>query len=248
MDSDENEVINLDSADNVEENAQTAEEVPNDESGDEKSKKCKDNTNHGSKKVCFHFTKYNNCKHGISGRTCKFEHPKTCQKYSKYGSSQYGCSLGQKCKLFHPKICKGSLGTSKVSTNNNCHYVHLKGTKRSKVFPTQTTRKTQNNKETFLEQGQMKANQRRTHGHPPQSQSLRQNHHQHPKHSHPRPQAPQTPETTQSVHVQPEMMHLMLQMMQQMMAQQQMHQSQHLGPNHIGQMPTYASVLQRNIA
>ena len=82
VDSDENEVINLDSADNVEENAQTAEEVPNDESGDEKSKKCKDNTNQGSKKVCFHFTKYNNCKHGISGRTCKFEHPKTCQKYS----------------------------------------------------------------------------------------------------------------------------------------------------------------------
>ena len=219
-----------------------------DSSDDPKAK----DENHTKPKICFFFTRFNNCKHGISGKGCKFEHPKTCYKFTKYGNGRYGCSRGENCKFFHPKLCKGSLAKTKVCTNDNCKFVHLKGTKRSEVSSTSSTRKTVRNKESFLGQGQMKQHQRAPPGRglgtqqQPQNQQLRQTSPQMAqKHQQLQPppqmaQIHQQFQTTPQMTSQPQMMTLMLQMMNQMMAQQQQ------TVNQIGLVPTYASMVQRS--
>ena len=76
------------------------------------------------------------CPHGlkgnkvINGQTCELGHPKRCIKYCKFGNKhKHGCNKGNNCTYYHPTICKFS-HQSRLCTNENCTFVHLKGTKR----------------------------------------------------------------------------------------------------------------------
>ena len=45
------------------------------------------------------------CKHGVSGKECKFKHQKTCRRWLNYGNhKKYGCTLREKCENFHPNF------------------------------------------------------------------------------------------------------------------------------------------------
>ena len=83
--------------------------------------------------ICRFYLK-NICKHGISGKgipgeQCKFSHPRRCAKFTKHGTLQGGCKKGKLCKDFHPPMCRDSM-KSKLCTNMQCKFTHLKGTKR----------------------------------------------------------------------------------------------------------------------
>lgn len=77
------------------------------------------------------------CPHGLRGKKelngeiCSYEHPKKCFKYCGFGSGRKGCNNGENCHYFHPTLCKYSV-QKRVCYNENCTYVHLKGTSRSK--------------------------------------------------------------------------------------------------------------------
>ena len=43
---------------------------------------------------------------------------------------QRGCTKGNKCDLFHPNVCNASL-RKRICTNDDCKYLHIKGTVRS---------------------------------------------------------------------------------------------------------------------
>ena len=74
------------------------------------------------------------CKHGISGKkdgVCNYAHPKPCKKFVTNGNRrQRGCTNGSGCQFFHPKVCNGSL-RERLCTDENCKYLHIKGTKRA---------------------------------------------------------------------------------------------------------------------
>lgn len=81
-------------------------------------------------KTCSFYQK-GNCRFGLSGKkngTCKFAHPKPCQKLLKHGTHpSLGCNKGKKCEKYHPKMCFESLKSRKCD-NNSCKFVHVKGT------------------------------------------------------------------------------------------------------------------------
>ena len=90
----------------------------------------KNDSKKDDKPLC-NFFKNNICKYGISGKGCKYSHPKMCQKLLKNGTNKrFGCLKGDKCNFFHPKMCHYSL-TKKLCLKSNCEFMHTKGTKRS---------------------------------------------------------------------------------------------------------------------
>ena len=95
--------------------------------------------------VCRFYLK-NICKHGISGKgipgeQCKFSHPRRCFKFATHGTLQGGCKKGKLCKDFHPPMCRDSL-KSKLCTNMQCKFTHLKGTKRYELANYQQSNET----------------------------------------------------------------------------------------------------------
>ena len=82
-----------------------------------------------SEVLCRHFRE-GNCKHGMKGRECKYNHPKVCSKFTQHGTRQpRGCAKGRKCEHFHPKMCMDSLRKGECFTET-CRFNHVKGTKR----------------------------------------------------------------------------------------------------------------------
>ena len=82
------------------------------------------------------FLKQGRCKHGISGKKdgiCNFNHPKVCKRFITNGNIQgRGCSNSNQCKFFHPKLCHSSL-KDRTCFNENCKYMHIKGTIRNSL-------------------------------------------------------------------------------------------------------------------
>ena len=79
--------------------------------------------------ICW-FYKQNKCKFGMSGKGCKFHHPKICQKLLSHGTqNQKGCQKAGKCKFFHPAMCRNSI-RKRLCTNQTCEFMHIRGTKR----------------------------------------------------------------------------------------------------------------------
>ena len=79
------------------------------------------------------------CPHGISGKhkvnglVCQNSHPKPCKRFMKNGpNSRYGCKLGDQCTHFHPILCRNSV-QKHLCLNLTCTFMHIKGTKRTKV-------------------------------------------------------------------------------------------------------------------
>jgi hypothetical protein len=88
-------------------------------------------TNGDQKPICIHY-RNNRCKHGISGKNCDYRHPKPCKTFMTYGDkANNGCSNGRKCEFLHPRICRTSLNKHECF-NENCKYMHIKGTKRQR--------------------------------------------------------------------------------------------------------------------
>ena len=82
-------------------------------------------------KTCIHY-KTNRCKHGISGKNCDYRHPKPCKKCMTFGDkARNGCSKGRTCEFLHPKVCRTSINKHECF-NDNCKFMHIKGTKRQK--------------------------------------------------------------------------------------------------------------------
>ena len=86
-------------------------------------------------RVCPRF-KSGKCPHGlkgnklVNGQKCELGHPKRCIKFCQFGGKhRHGCNKGSNCEYYHPTICKFSL-QSRLCTNEECTFVHLKGTKR----------------------------------------------------------------------------------------------------------------------
>ena len=89
--------------------------------------------------LCSYF-KQNRCQFGISGKGCKFSHPKMCQKLLSHGKSSYrGCTKEEKCSYFHPRMCRNSL-SKRLCTNLDCQFMHIKGTKRYQSSPVEDAR------------------------------------------------------------------------------------------------------------
>lgn len=81
--------------------------------------------------VCIHY-RTSRCRHGISGQNCPYQHPKPCNKYLAFGDKQpRGCQNGSKYQYFHPKLCRDSLNQNNCY-NENCKFLHIKGTQRKK--------------------------------------------------------------------------------------------------------------------
>ena len=83
------------------------------------------------KKVC-RFFKKGTCKHGLTGKKCKFDHPKVCEDLVKHGTKKpLGCNKGKSCEKFHPKMCSSSL-TKHQCFDSKCKHRHVKGTQRKR--------------------------------------------------------------------------------------------------------------------
>lgn len=87
--------------------------------------------------VC-NFYKKGKCKYGITGKDCRFKHPKICTKLLRHGNkSPKGCNAGTKCNMFHPRMCSSSIRKGECF-NTNCTFTHVKGTKRDPVLKNHT--------------------------------------------------------------------------------------------------------------
>ena len=75
--------------------------------------------------VCKYY-KFGNCKYGVSGKDCSYEHLRKCYGYLKAGSK--GCQKGGKCTYFHPPICREA-ESGRSCSRENCRYFHPKGMK-----------------------------------------------------------------------------------------------------------------------
>ena len=78
-----------------------------------------------STNLCRFFIRSNNCKHGISGKSCRFTHPKTCSKFRQFGSGIGGCRKGTSCNYHHQKVCI-SVRKNVTCDRKDCHYIHPK--------------------------------------------------------------------------------------------------------------------------
>jgi len=63
------------------------------------------------------------CQHGFSGRGCKFEHPKICRRFEKFG--RRGCGLGSSCPKLHRKVCFQLMRHGHCS-KDQCSFLHPK--------------------------------------------------------------------------------------------------------------------------
>ena len=87
------------------------------------------------------------CKHGISGKDCRFQHKKVCRKFLNNGRHrQYGCNKGQSCDFFHVKMCYSSLN-EQVCFKPDCRFLHIKGTRRYEENHSSYENQAQNNPE-----------------------------------------------------------------------------------------------------
>ncbi len=85
------------------------------------------------RKVCPKYKK-GECGFGARGVGCKFQHPKKCKHFAKYGSAKFhprGCKFDNKCKYLHPQLCQNALG-AQMCLNKNCKLSHIVGTQRTK--------------------------------------------------------------------------------------------------------------------
>lgn len=100
-------------------------ETKDNENDDEKEEHSDDN-----RPMCKFFLG-SRCKHGISGKECKFQHKKVCRKFLNHGRHKYyGCNKEQNCDYFHVKMCWSSLN-QRVCARQDCRFHHIKGTKRA---------------------------------------------------------------------------------------------------------------------
>lgn len=88
------------------------------------------------KKIC-RFYRTNSCRYHISGKGCKYAHPKPCPKLLKFGlDEEKGCNKGRHCSHYHPRICYLSLNEGRCD-KVKCSYTHLHGTRKVLAEPSE---------------------------------------------------------------------------------------------------------------
>lgn len=76
--------------------------------------------------ICKHYLQ-KKCKHGRKGEKCKFEHPKLCRRYLKFGRrAGSGCQKGSGCDYHHPRLCWEYSKTGWCS-RSECRFYHSRG-------------------------------------------------------------------------------------------------------------------------
>lgn len=76
--------------------------------------------------ICKHY-KRNSCRYGISGKNCRYSHPRICRRLLLGGNDpRKGCSRGKHCNDYHPKMCYTTL-KGKTCTNSRCNFTHVSG-------------------------------------------------------------------------------------------------------------------------
>ena len=81
------------------------------------------------KGICPHGLKGNKL---VDGNKSEYDHPKYCIKFCRHGNQRnMGCTKGESCNFLHPVLCKHSV-KKKVCTNEECKFIHLKGTRRKR--------------------------------------------------------------------------------------------------------------------
>ena len=108
------------------------------------------------------FYRRGRCKYGISGKkdgTCMQYHPKPCKKFLENGTRRRGgCTRVSDCRFFHPSVCYSSL-QERICLNENCKYVHIKGTRRFAQPQTETVADREN---TYRHQNEARAREENT--------------------------------------------------------------------------------------
>lgn len=75
------------------------------------------------------FYRNGNCRYGRTGKNCRYQHPKCCQRLLNHGPhSSQGCKLKNKCPLFHPTLCRSSVSRGECF-RQSCTLAHIRGTK-----------------------------------------------------------------------------------------------------------------------
>ena len=78
------------------------------------------------------------CRHGSKGTGCCFDHPVKCFRFMRNGShAKRGCTKGKDCNYFHPPLCRTSINSG-VCSKENCRLHHIKGTKFTDGWETET--------------------------------------------------------------------------------------------------------------
>ena len=122
----------IDKTDNSIPNTKKKDETSQDQNQKEENHNEDSNNENKNNRICRYY-KQGTCKFGRKGAECPFTHPKACRKLLSHGNKgPRGCKEGQKCQDFHPRMCNTSI-TNGTCYNQNCVYVHVKGTKRYKT-------------------------------------------------------------------------------------------------------------------
>lgn len=75
------------------------------------------------------FYRNGNCRYGRIGKSCRYQHPKCCQRLLNHGPhSNQGCKLKNRCPQFHPTLCRSSVSRG-VCFRQSCTLAHIRGTK-----------------------------------------------------------------------------------------------------------------------
>ena len=73
-------------------------------------------------RLCRYY-KAGSCKFGWRGEGCKFEHPKKCFKYIRFGGNTPKGCRDNKCPYFHPPLCR-LVEAGKTCGRDRCRYFH----------------------------------------------------------------------------------------------------------------------------
>ena len=92
----------------------------------------------GSSEVCS-FLKAGNCRHGISGKGCKYKHLPLCKKYMNYGKKDSRGCKGN-CDKLHPKLCPKSLSKKGCNDKNCSSFYHARRLRSSSNTTTNKTK------------------------------------------------------------------------------------------------------------
>jgi hypothetical protein len=66
----------------------------------------------------------------VKGANCRFEHPKLCRRFVKFGwKPKQGCKQDKKCEFFHPKLCWRAADGLNNCRNKKCRFLHPSGIK-----------------------------------------------------------------------------------------------------------------------